>query len=130
RLALQAPADAALIGWATISLSEQAIASIWFAKLRALLIAIAVMWISASAGAFILATRSRRAAYQLRSLIGEYEAGRLNARLAQPLPPDLQELATALMTMSQAMQRGQRELQRKVEVITSELRETLEAVEV
>jgi two-component system sensor histidine kinase BarA len=130
RIPAQAASDAEPIGWTTIRLSEHAIASDWFSRFRATLAAIAIVLAATLVSAFLLAARPRRATRQLRDLIGEYEAGRLNARLVQTLPRDQYDLAVSLATMSHAMQRGRHKLQRQVEQITSELRETLEAVEV
>lgn len=130
RIRIASDEGAGLIGWATIQFSEQAIAEDWFAKFRALLVVIGGTFCLTLLSALLLAARPRRANQHLRKLINDYEAGRLDARLEHALPQDHYELAVALATMSHAMQRGRHTLQRQVEHMTSELRETLEAVEV
>src|SRR5690625_3897751 len=130
RIRIASDEGAGLIGWATIQFSEQAIAEDWFAKFRALLVVIGGTFCLTLLSALLLAARTRRANQHLRKLINDYEAGRLDARLEHALPQDHYELAVALATMSHAMQRGRHTLQRQVEHMTSELRETLEAVEV
>lgn len=133
RIAVPAPgqtSDGTQLGWITITLSATAFAETWFAAMLALLITIGTALLAALALASWLAVGYRTGINRLGRLIDEYEAGRLDARLHQPVPRELHELATALTTMSRAILHGQRNLQHEVERITSELRQTLEAVEV
>ena len=133
RIAVPAPiqaADARPLGWITVTLSAAAVADAWLAAMRTLLFGIGAALLAGLALALWLAGGYRAGIGRLRKLIGDYERGHLDARLHQPVPGDLAELAAALTTMSQAILHGQRDLQREVERITSELRQTLEAVEV
>lgn len=118
------------LGWATVTLSENVLTETWFASVRTTLLALGITLVAATTLALLLAAGALQGLRRLRLLIAEYEGGYLDARLGVSIPHDLQELAAALAAMGQAIQRGRQDLQHKVEQITSELRQTLEAVEI
>lgn len=118
------------IGWLTIELSLDGVAQRYARSALAVLV-FAAAALGGSLGLALYCDRSIGRVFQrLIGAIRDYEDGRLDTRLHEVYPDEFGELAAALNHMGEALQRGQLELQRKVEQITSELRQTLEAVEV
>ena len=130
RLPIPAQPGAEPLGWTTATLAPAPLLQPWLQEVRLALLVTALIALGGIAAAALLAAGAQRALRRLQRLIAEYAAGRLDARLSAPVPGDLHRLALALAEMGGAIQHGQRELQQKVEQITSELRQTLEAVEI
>jgi two-component system sensor histidine kinase BarA len=127
----QLDGDAAVpIGWVTVGLSPDAIGRIWFSGVQTILLFIGIALLGSIALALYLSSGIKQGLRRLQALVGEYQQGHLDAQLAGPCPADLYALAGSMGVMGRAIQRGQQDLQRMVEHITSELRQTLEAVEV
>lgn len=132
RLPIGHPARSALppAGWATLTFTPGPLLQPWLQNVQAVLFAIGLVALGGSSAAWLLAGGALRGLRRLQLLIAEYEAGRMDARLGVAVPQDLHQLAVALAAMGRAIQRGHQDLQQKVELITSELRQTLEAVEI
>ena len=126
----QPNAKDAPVGWITLELSLDSVAEQHASGLASVFI-FALIAFGGSVSIALYSARSvRQGIHRLIEAVQDYERGRLDARVREPFSDELGELAQSLNHMGQALQRGQLELQRKVEQITSELRQTLEAVEV
>jgi two-component system sensor histidine kinase BarA len=123
-------ADAAPVAWVSAELSLEAVlaseAGFWAQ------IVLIVLLSGAAATGFALyeAGLVRRAMRSLAATVREFGQGRLDARVEEDTGAEIGELAIELNQMGRALQRSKLDLQRKVDQITGELRQTLEAVEV
>lgn len=124
------PEDGAPVGWTTITLTPDLLLQPWQQNVLTSLAVVGILALGGASVAWLLGNGALQGVRRLKLLIAEFEAGRLDARLGVAVPHDLHKLAAALAAMSRAMQRGRQDMQRKVEQITSELRQTLEAVEI
>jgi two-component system sensor histidine kinase BarA len=126
----QRAADAAPVAWVSAELSLEAVlaseAGFWAQTLLIVLLS------GAAAAGFALyeASLVRRAMRSLTATVREFGQGRLDARIEKDVGAEIGELAIELNQMGRALQRSKLDLQRKVDQITGELRQTLEAVEV
>lgn len=124
------PTDLSPAGWVTVELALEPRAR----REAALWSGLILMLLIGGLLGTVLAVRQqhglRRGVQNLVATVREFEQGRLDQRVRPGAPEELAELAEALDQMGQALRRGQLELQKKVDQITGELRQTLEAVEI
>jgi len=90
---------------------------------------VAGMLLALIAAAYV-AAHIRTPLQLLARTVKRLELGRLDTQIRARSPGEIGELEGAVNTMATALHRGQQELQRQVEQTTSELRQTLQAVEV
>ena len=117
-------------GWVTVELALEAFARREAALWSGIIVILALGAALAVALAVYHSSSTRRNVRAMIDTVREFEQGRLDARVRDADSEELAELAEALNQMGRSLRRGQLELQKKVDQITGELRQTLEAVEI
>ncbi len=122
--------EAPLLGWVTVDLTVTPLAAQQAGTLAAGTLAMLIALFIAGAYALLGSLAIGRTADELVATIRRVQQGDLEARVKSGAGGELGRVGRALNHMARSLQHDQFELQQKVEQTTSELRETLEAVEI